>query len=82
LAEAEQVHRQALAAWRKKGGSETPQAVSELEALTRVLMAEKKFGDAEQLLDEALTPEFVKQPSSAELLALRVDLKARRGQDK
>jgi len=43
-------------------------------------MAQKKFDDAEQLLDEALTTAFVRQPSSANLLALRVDLKARRGQ--
>jgi len=79
LAEAEQVHREALASWRKRGENETPQAVSELETLTRVLMAEKKFGGAEQLLDETLTPAFVTQPSSADLLALMVDLKARRG---
>jgi tetratricopeptide (TPR) repeat protein len=64
---------------RKRGENETPQVLSELESLTRVLMVQKKFGDAEQLLDEALTPAFVKQPSSADLLALRVDLKARRG---
>jgi hypothetical protein len=54
--------------------------VSDLETLTRILMAQKKFGDAEQLVDEALTPAFIKQPSSADLLALMVDLKARRGQ--
>ncbi len=78
--EAESAHRKALAGWRKLGGNESPQALSQLESVTRVLMAQKKFGDAEQLLDEALTPEFVKQPSSANLLALRVDLKARRGQ--
>lgn len=64
----------------KTGGNESPQALSELKSLTRVLMAQKEFGDAEQLLDEALTPAFVKKPSSVNLLALRVDLKARRGQ--
>jgi serine/threonine protein kinase/tetratricopeptide (TPR) repeat protein len=80
LAESETMHREALALWRKRGENETPQALSELESLTRVLMAQKKFGDAEQLLDEALTPSFVRQPSSADLLALRADLKGRRGQ--
>jgi tetratricopeptide (TPR) repeat protein len=80
LAESEQVRREALALRRKRGENETPQALSELESLTRVLMAQKKPGDAEQLLDEALTPAFVKNPSSADLLDLRVDLKARRGQ--
>ncbi len=80
LAEAEQVHREALASWRKRGDGETPQALSESESLTRVLMAQKKLSDAEKLPDEALTPAFVRQPSSADLLALMVDLKARQGQ--
>jgi len=43
-------------------------------------MAQKKFGGAEQLLDEALTAAFVGEPSSANLLDLRAHLKARRGQ--
>jgi tetratricopeptide (TPR) repeat protein len=79
-AEAESVHRERLAVWRKRGENESPQALAELQTLTRDLMAQKKFGDAEQLLDEALTTAFVKQPSSANLLDIRVDLKARRGQ--
>jgi Flp pilus assembly protein TadD len=79
-AEAEAVHREALALWRKQAGDEDPQTLSELESVTRVLMAQKKFGDAEQLLHEALTPALVTKPSSADLLALRVDLRARRGQ--
>ncbi len=79
-AEAESVHRERLAVWRKRGENESPQTLSELESLTHDLMAQKKFGDAEQLLDEALTAAFVKQPSSANLLVLRVDLKARRSQ--
>jgi eukaryotic-like serine/threonine-protein kinase len=78
--EAEIVYRETLASWRKRAGNDDPQTLSELEGLTRALMAQKKFGDAEQLLDEALTPAFVEQPSSAELLILRVDLKARRGE--
>ncbi|MDB6017457.1 MAG: serine/threonine protein kinase with repeat [Pedosphaera sp.] len=80
LAESEQVRREALAVLRKRGEKETPQALSESKNLTRVLIMQQKFGDAEQLLDQALTPAFVRQPSSADLLYLRVDLKARRGQ--
>jgi len=79
LAKAEALHRKAVSIWRSRGESETPQAVSEVESLTRVLMAQKKFGEAEQLLDQELTPTFVKQPASGDQLALRADLKARRG---
>ncbi len=79
-AEAESVHRERLAVWRKRGENDSPQALSDLQSLTQDLMAQKKFGDAEQLLDEALTAAFVGQPSSANLLDLRVGLKARRGE--
>lgn len=79
-AEAEQVYREALAAWHKRGQSEAPEALSEVESLAHVLIAQKKFADAEQVLDETLTPTVVQQKSSAELLAIRVDLKVRRGQ--
>jgi len=54
--------------------------LSELTNLIRVLMAQKKFRDAKQLLDETLTSAFIEQPSSADFLVLRVDLEARRGQ--
>jgi DNA-binding transcriptional regulator YbjK len=53
--------------------------LGELEGLVRALVEQKKFDEAEQLLDEALTPAFVRQTASAELLAQRVDLKGRRG---
>src|SRR6266404_2240722 len=79
-AEAETLHREALTSWNQRAGREAPQELAQLEALVRNLMAQKKFADAEQFLDEALTPAVVRQPSSANLLALRVDLKARRGQ--
>jgi len=79
MAQAEQMHREALTGWRKRGESETPQALGELESLVHVLVAQKKFGDAEQLLGEALTPEFIKRPSSADLLALRVEVMTRQG---
>ncbi len=79
-AEAEHVHREAVAIWHKRGDNETSQVLSELQSLAGVLMAQKKFDDAEQLLDEILTPALVRQPCSGDLVALRADLKARRGQ--
>jgi tetratricopeptide (TPR) repeat protein len=79
VSEAEQMHREALAGWRKRGESRTPQALGELESLVRVLAAQKKFGDAEQLLGEALTPEFIQHPSSTDLLAVRVEVMTRQG---
>jgi eukaryotic-like serine/threonine-protein kinase len=63
----------------QRAGREAPQALAQLEALARDLIAEKKFGEAEQILDEALTPAFVSQPSSADVLDLRFNLMARRG---
>ena len=77
--EAEQVYREALAVWHKRGESDNPQALSEVESLVQVLIAQKKFADAEHLLNDTLTPELTKQKSSAELLALRADLKVRQG---
>jgi len=53
--------------------------LSELENLTRVLLAQKKFGEAERLLDEELSPAVVRRPLSANLLARRVDFLSRRG---
>jgi tetratricopeptide (TPR) repeat protein len=77
--EAETVRREALAVSRKKWGNEGPEALADLENLVRVLMAEKKFDEAEQLLGEVLTPAFVKQPSSVNFLVQRVNLMGRRG---
>jgi len=50
-----------------------------LERLVRVLTAEKKFLEAQQLLDDALTPTFVMQSSSANLLVQRLNVMGRRG---
>ena len=69
-----------LVQWRKRAGNDDPQVVTEIEALIRVFIAQKKFDAAEQLLDEALPPSFAQQPSSVKLLALRIDLRGRRGQ--
>jgi serine/threonine protein kinase/Tfp pilus assembly protein PilF len=80
FAGAEAAHRKAIGLWRQRGESDTPQALSEVESLAHVFMAEKKFDEAGRLLDESLTPALVGQPASADLLALRADLEARRGQ--
>ena len=42
-------------------------------------MRQKKFVETEQLLEEALTPAIVRQPSSCNLLAQRVELMGRQG---
>ena len=79
-AEAEDAHREALAAWRKKAAkNDDPVVLSGYESLVRTLIAQKKFAEAEQILQDALTPAIIAQPSSANLLALRVDLMGRHG---
>jgi tetratricopeptide (TPR) repeat protein len=79
-ADAERVRREALVQWRKRAGDYDPEVIAEMEALIRVLVAEKKNDEAKTLLDQALTPSFLGQPSSTSLLALRIDLRARRSQ--
>jgi tetratricopeptide (TPR) repeat protein len=79
-ADAEAAFRESLAGWRKREGDESPQVVSALDHVVRVLIAQKNFSDAEQLLDEALTPSLVQKSSSAQLLKVRGELKARRGE--
>ncbi|HXU78823.1 MAG TPA: serine/threonine-protein kinase [Methylomirabilota bacterium] len=76
--EAESVHREALAISRKSG-EEDPEALVDLERLVRVLVAEKQLVEAQQLLDKMLTPAFVTQASSANLLVQRVNVMGRRG---
>jgi serine/threonine protein kinase len=76
--EAEAMQREALVAGRRRGNGDT-RTLADLEGLVRALLAQKMFSDAELLLDEALTPAFVKQPLSANLLALRVGVMARQG---
>jgi tetratricopeptide (TPR) repeat protein len=79
LEESERVHRQALASYHKQGDMESSEALSEVENFVRVLKEEKKFADAEQLLDETLTPELAAKPSSERLLTLRADIRSRLG---
>jgi tetratricopeptide (TPR) repeat protein len=76
--EAESVFRESLRLARNRG-KEDPEALADLERLVRVLMPQKKFGEAEQLLGEVLTPAFVTQPASVSLLVQRVNLMGRRG---
>jgi tetratricopeptide (TPR) repeat protein len=76
LAEAEAVYREALGISRKKG-DEDLEALADLERLVRVLVREKKFGEAERLLDGVLTPDFVTKPASVNLVVQRLDLKGR-----
>jgi tetratricopeptide (TPR) repeat protein len=73
---AESVHREALALSRKKGDQD-PEALADLEKLVRVLTNEKKFGEAQKLLDKALTPQFVREPASANLINQRVNVMGR-----
>jgi len=77
--ESEKLYREALAMWRKRGQSDSPQALSELGGLYHVLMDQTRFDEAEQMVNEALTPELLKKPSSADLLDLKADIEAHRG---
>jgi serine/threonine protein kinase/tetratricopeptide (TPR) repeat protein len=80
LPEAETAHRQGISLYRTMGvGIENPRMIEEVDGLARTLVAQNKLRDAEQLLEEILKPEFIKQPFSARLLAQRVDLFGRQG---
>ena len=74
--EAEAIHREAWAVSRTKG-NEDSEALTDLERLVHMLVIEKNFGEAEKLLDEALTPAFIRQPAAADLLIERIDLLGR-----
>jgi serine/threonine protein kinase len=76
--EAESVHGEALTISSKKG-DEDPEALADSEKLIRVLTAQKKFVEAQQILDRVLAPAFVVKPSSANLLVQRVNVMGRRG---
>jgi len=67
-----------LAISRKKGDYDA-EALTDLEKLVRVLVAEKNFVEAQQLLDKALTPAFVAKPACLYLLIERVNVMGRRG---
>src|SRR5207247_2705487 len=67
--EAESVYREALTISRQKG-DEDPEVLVDLERVVRVLTAEKKFVEAQQLLDKILTPAFVANPASGTRVVL------------
>jgi serine/threonine protein kinase len=77
FSEGEGVRFEALASWRKRGENETGPALENLKNLVRVLNRQKKFGEAEKILNATLTPFFIQQPSSVEILDLRLDLLGR-----
>jgi eukaryotic-like serine/threonine-protein kinase len=76
--EAESIYREALTTSRKKG-NEDPDALIDVDRLVRALTSQKKFVEAQQLLDGILTPAFVARPVSVYLLIDRVDVMGRRG---
>jgi len=79
LPEAEKAYREAVDGWRGFGETDIPQAAAAFQSLTGLLVAQKKLDDAEAVLNQELTPGFVKQPSSASLLAMRLVLLGREG---
>jgi tetratricopeptide (TPR) repeat protein len=76
--DAEAVHREAWSLSRKKGNQD-PEALADLEKLVHVLNNQGELAKAEELLNQALTPEFLMQQPSANLLVQRVNLNGRRG---
>lgn len=78
-AEAEAAYRESIELQPKPASGEPPLALLESAGLVRALVAREKYDEAEQFLGRVLTTTFVRQPASAELLALRVDLLGRLG---
>ncbi len=78
LADAEVIYREALASWRRSG-DHNPQSLWGWGQLSHVLVAQRKYREAEQLLAEVLTPAFVTNPACSSLLAQRLDLMGRQG---
>jgi len=76
--EAESIYREALTVSQKKG-DEDPEALVDLDRVVRALIAQKKFIEAQQLLDRILTPAFVAKPASVNLLVFRVNVLGRQG---
>jgi tetratricopeptide (TPR) repeat protein len=76
--EAESVYWEVLTISRKKG-DEDPEVLVDLDRVARALIAQKKLGEAQHLLDGVLTQAFAAKPTSANLLILRVNVMARRG---
>jgi tetratricopeptide (TPR) repeat protein len=73
------VRRRALEIRRKRDGIENPDTISEVVGLVHALREKNNLLEAEQVLGEALTPEFLSKPASAKLLYQRVDLMGGQG---
>jgi tetratricopeptide (TPR) repeat protein len=78
LAEAEAFFREELLQ-RRKMGDDHPNVAWTLNFLSDVLLREGKYGEAEQLFSEILTPTLQHRPQGAYLLRERAVLSARRG---
>jgi tetratricopeptide (TPR) repeat protein len=78
-AEAETMHREALASWRKRSEKIDAHTLWECDGLYHDLVSQRKYGEAEQFLAEVLTPAFVNEPACTNILAHRLDLMGRRG---
>jgi len=78
LADAEVIYREALASWRRSG-DHNPQSLWGWGQLCHVLVAQRKYREAEQLLAEVLTPAFVTNRACSDLLGRRLDLMGREG---
>jgi tetratricopeptide (TPR) repeat protein len=72
--EVERVRRQALEIRRKQDGIQNPDTILEVVGLVHALREQKKLGEAELVLGEALTPAFLRSPASVKLLYQRADL--------
>jgi len=78
-AEVEELHRQALESRRKRAGEPDSLTVFEIVGLFRALREQDKLQEAEQLLGETLTPAFLNNPASVDLLRERADFLGRLG---
>jgi tetratricopeptide (TPR) repeat protein len=77
--EAKTVFSKSLSTWRKQQGNSGPRALWALQGLVDALVGEKKYDEAATALSEVLTPEYVKEPASADLLWKEADLLGQQG---
>jgi len=79
FAEAETLFRELLALRRNRFGAQHPVVLRTARILARSLAAQKKHQDVELLLNDFLTPEFIRTLDSASMLELRAEALARMG---
>ena len=78
-AEVEKIYRETFSAWRKRSANGNPEAVTDWEGFTRSLANQGKLLEAKNVIDEVLTPAFIREPASVNLLAMRADVLGRQG---